>query len=409
MFKKARAIATFGVLGVVLTIASNGGRAQAANPPADVAQALTEIATRLDGGGRAGNVPHLADLRVDIKTNTIDVYGSDDSASVLSQVRALAGAVNVRFHKVPLDEDALNAIMDRVSAQRLALKGAGVTVNSVRKDAVSGTVVVGVSDPATAGSELRRRFGDQVSVEQAEPVESTGTRIKDSSPWYAGSFLFRPDSGENCTSGFTAKNPAGAQYLVTARHCFPLTTSSSGSVIQNGSSIIGQYNSNIGNVVSLATPASHLDAELIKPASNSTGNAAFVGSALNDSVVNYQYTYGYRVSTGMLICTDGAYEGQNCGIEVFSNDICVTYTDGNYFCHLARAQKLGAQINGGGDSGGPVYTVNSSGLTLRGTISGGTNTAKCTRYNPRGTRPCYDTVYFTNIGYILDHFGVTMR
>jgi len=398
---KRTVAATLFAVSLSLTWAVTGS-AQAISLDAANSDEVVAAAHRLDDAGRAHKFAAAAEVRIDGALNVVDVFTSDISEENAASIQALAQIPkgNIRIHLVGRTEDELNIVMKRVVDlyDELALRG--IPVNSVRRDVERGVVAVGVDNPEAATATLAALFGKDVVAEKQEAAETASGRLADSSPWYAGDFL--NVGSEDCSSGVNIHDSRPVYYIMTAGHCFP-----GGTTVVNGSSVIGRYNQTIGPISSIAPiSTSHLDAELIRPSSGINGVYSFTGGN-NDTAVAYSYTYVYRPLVGDHICTDGAFEYLHCNAEVFQNDYCIT-TNYGLSCHITRAQKLGEQIVGNGDSGGPVFIspIPSYGAALAGIITAQPNSSAvtCTRY-ATATRKCSDTVYITEIGPLLSYFN----
>lgn len=92
---------------------------------------------------------------------------------------------------------------------------------------------------------------------------------------------------------------------------------------------------------------------------------------------NYKlvHGWGYR-ATGELLCHSGATSGTVCGLKT-TNITNGTYqlTDSDEDTFFVHGMSTATQVNGltaarPGDSGGPVFSLNGSGVNAKGVVSG---------------------------------------
>jgi streptogrisin D len=76
------------------------------------------------------------------------------------------------------------------------------------------------------------------------------------------------------------------------------------------------------------------------------------------------------VVEGISVCVDGSTHGEICGCKIGKRDFCTAIEGGGSTCHVTAVNKSGNIIIGGGDSGGPVFSRVSNGVTAVGTIIG---------------------------------------
>ncbi|WP_030671100.1 trypsin-like peptidase domain-containing protein [Streptomyces sp. NRRL B-1347] len=176
------------------------------------------------------------------------------------------------------------------------------------------------------------------------------TRQNDSSPYYAGAALDNAGSPEaRCTSGIPAiSNWDGRQWLVTAGHCY----AEGANVHTNG----GRYIGSVWRVLP------QVDAAFIEvPTYRNTWDGL-------DATGYTRYLNGVRSNiVNDEVCQLGYNSKVVCGIRVTN----VEYDHGGVLTTVG-VQKDGATAARGGDSGGPVITINHpDSRELNGIVRGG--------------------------------------
>lgn len=245
----------------------------------------------------------------------------------------------------------LSDVQRRITADR-SWQPAGTTLSSWSIDVGSNVVSVGAVEVTP---ELRaaatRTFGTLVEL-HAAPLATAQSRAADWEPWSGGAVIGVP--GGSCTSGFPVRNDSGDQLMVTAGHCAGLGDN----IDQNGTwmgRVVLQDFSNFGYDYALFRGTSY---------TNFTYTTSDLGAPITAA--------GSSMPDGLQVCTDGAVTGENCAGVVRGQEGCIAYSDGHITCGVVTVHSSnGSALSRGGDSGGPVYTGNSSGLTIQGIILGG--------------------------------------
>ncbi len=226
-------------------------------------------------------------------------------------------------------------------------------------------VVVGVEAVTTALiSETKTTFGDSVVITQRERPVRDASRLLDVTPYWAGDrTALSGNRYSECTAGFAAYDPNAGNHqgVLGMGHCYSSGTTvlqgyydSNGSLHQSG---------NMGKVTRYSFSNNTVDAEFL--------DATTLGTTVQDWVYTTS-TNGLQVRTtgtsysGLRVCTDGSFTGQNCNGVVQSTEQCV-YIYPYTTCHLTLAT-ASSQLCQGGDSGGPVYTAYGTGLEAYGLI-----------------------------------------
>ncbi len=237
-------------------------------------------------------------------------------------------------------------------------------------DRAMNNVHVGVTHVTAKLLQDFRVFGDAAQL-YVEARPSPVSRSNDyPPPWWGGDIL---NSGA-CTGGFgVIMRSNGHQGMLTAGHCF----SQGATVYQNGVSM--------GTVTWRVYGGGSYDAEFIDTPGGVGPHIYYTSSG--GLPVLATWPDGNQSD----MCTDGAVNGENCNAYISDVNICVNYVDGTHLCHLDSATSHnGSWIVQKGDSGGPVYIHNGSGLDVIGTISGESGTGQ-------GSSTAYFTPFQTDL------------
>ncbi|MGA5700129.1 hypothetical protein [Peterkaempfera bronchialis] len=316
------------------------------------------LAPARDGSGFAGD-------RVDVAGNAVTLYWHGTvPAKVRSAVTdARRAGITVTVESAAYTFDQLLAETDRLVREVRAVGDRAITSAGPRPD--GNGVQVSVA-PAPAGfaaqslqqvdAELTRSVALDVTTGEAPRAAS---RLADSAPFWGSAYadIYSGSTYQgSCTTGFgVAGNNGAARYLLTAAHC-------------GG----GQWRTALGTVIGSVIPTQDLshDAELIL---TDAGNGIYEGAS-----IQVQDTYSGRLVTsastshvGDSICHGGAFTGSICGYVVAG--VGQSFTIGGFGAvkDMVQAEAPNHVSGlGNGDSGGPVYTINSSGYGVaRGTVS----------------------------------------
>ncbi|GAA2389959.1 hypothetical protein GCM10010404_53980 [Nonomuraea africana] len=221
---------------------------------------------------------------------------------------------------------------------------------------------------------LATRYGvDAVVVRQVpdEGLDGSQARWNDGSVggFYGGARI--DTSVGYCTNAFSWRY-GGYQAMITAGHCTSLNGSVSTLVEYQGTVVKDTWNNRTGTVYIDGQSTYRGDLSLIRLAGGKTSAPRiYVGSSTSGSSRAVAGMWSRRPDYGDQYCTGGSTAGELCGWKVNALRINVRYSDGTYARNMTRGYKQG-QCTRGGDSGGPIYTVNSAGkVVAKGVHSGG--------------------------------------
>jgi hypothetical protein len=111
------------------------------------------------------------------------------------------------------------------------------------------------------------------------------------------------------------------------------------------------------------------------------------------------------LGVGDLVCTEGGNSGEHCDVKVTNLGVSINLNDGyGWFSSIVASQQTaGAIAVMGGDSGGPVMSLNNTSagqVRAAGMIQAqGSAAASCPQ--ARDQFPCSKTVYFTSMRTIV--------
>ncbi|MYS62721.1 hypothetical protein GTW66_00805 [Streptomyces sp. SID5473] len=260
--------------------------------------------------------------------------------------------------------------------------------------AVDGSAIdLQVDDPAAARAHFAAPAVANARAEaEATPVritKSTGarplTRENDSAPFYAGAAL-GPNYGgrSHCTSGIPAISTwDGRQWLATAGHCYNVNDH----VYTVGGNYIGQ--------VKFKRP--EIDAAFIETRTyrytwdgvDATGYVRYLNGVRNVAVGDFTCQLGYN---SKVVCNIRTVYAGNATWPVNGYNIVGSYGVPHY----------GGIVGRGGDSGGPVITVNDpDSRQLNGIISYGTG---C-----NAAKECSGGVAWVDVWSVFNNFAIKLN
>jgi hypothetical protein len=342
---------------------------------------LRKLADLVDSTGGLG-VDRTSDGGV-----VVVVPASGSSSFTSSKARALGIDVSVR--RSPIEGSEVAAI--KAFATQLQV--------SAFFDVTLGKVVV-ATDSQAAASSLASRFPGKIHV-----LNGTGrfaSRDADFNDHWGGAKM--RNSTTTCTSGFSVLNANGDQRMVTAGHCFAYQDV-----------VVSPGGDSFGHVTSRQFSATtDMDSELVGANGATMGPAIYRGGATgskanvrgaSDPVQGATYCYSgvrrYEQCEQVVRNTDAML----CGPDPVSHQqVCID--------HLTLVWGPGICY---GDSGGPLFSIATDGVIIRGTVSGFPDTlppdqrdaSGCTQKDVRGNYEPYWN-YFEPWSRIRDYFGATI-
>lgn len=348
---------------------------------------------------------------LDATATGLDVYLAGSDPVETAQITAAAGGLPVRFHTVQYSRADLAAVQNTIGQDVASWKSQGVEIRLWGPNPLDDKVDVYVSELTPTSSDLLlQRYGAaMVKVLPAGPdevIHNFASRQADVAPWNGGDFIYTGSGIPYCTSGPPVHSQGtGKDYLLTAGHCW-----------DNGTPVYNGWHDPNGALHGSGTfmgTAKYSDYD-----ANSNLDAAFVevlsGASTLDWRTSASSTAQVNVSPslggGASVCASGAYEGEVCGAQINAAFDGYCYFDGTFkVCGIVRAAKAGIAVAGSGDSGGPIYRVTpSGGLDVAGIVKGGGDLFYCPNMTA-GARYCSDTLYYTEIGLILNKNKVTVK
>ncbi|NIL57124.1 hypothetical protein HCB18_09345 [Salinispora arenicola] len=254
--------------------------------------------------------------------------------------------------------------------------GSGLEVargpQTVHPDSVGTSRATG---PLTPAAQILQEAAVEVPVtvvDGSEPMELMVSRSDDSPPWNGGGQWESRRGLElrgKCTTRFGVR-ASGRTFVLSAGHCgTPPDYAYQGSFGQSGFAEMGPVHSDDWRSDLLLIDASGW-------------YKIFDGSA-NTTTTKVVNSWGYW-SANQLACQSGRTSGTVCGLkqirsENFHVNCSKPDSDGdcNYWIEgVIRADQVdGATAARGGDSGGPVFTLNGSGVRAKGITVGGTGSS----------------------------------
>lgn len=240
-------------------------------------------------------------------------------------------------------------------------------------------------------------------------VAPAADRLADTAPWNGGDFITTKYEG-TCTSGPPGYRQAdGREFIITAGHCGPATRAVF-NLRDTGSGFVGG-GGRVGTIVYNDYPTyGGLDVAIID-------TQAYGGSSSLDwrsNTVSAAQQSWANPAENQKVCSSGAYELEVCNATVTNVDGCywVEQEPGveTYHCHISRAVNYNTVLAGEGDSGGPVYSVDTTTLKLnvKGIVTAVGTARPCIRYPDPG-RVCSSIMFFTDIVPILQKYGMALN
>jgi len=371
-----RTLAVAAVLAVLpLTAASAGADTPrplsadkvAAMSPTEQGKILGPLRVAADAVAQVGQGAH-ADIYTQVEIapdyRSVNVYLTD-----VSQAQNFLTAVRRANPKA--DTGLVNVLQGKKSGQQLKKEIDAILADPALPFEVElagpsvdgGAIELAVNDPAAAKAYLTAPAvaaarsaagGTPVRITQAAPSRPL-SRWNDISPFYAGAAL-GPASGtlSYCTSGIPAVSTwDGRQWLVTAGHCYNVNDY----VYTAGGNYIGQVKYDLPAIdsVFIETPTYRDTWD----GTDATGYARYLNGVRNVAVNDFSCQLGYN---SKVVCNIQTVYAGNASWNVNGTTVWGSYGIPYY----------GGVVGRGGDSGGPVITINDpNSRELNGIVSVG--------------------------------------
>ncbi|WP_283134945.1 trypsin-like serine protease [Rhizohabitans arisaemae] len=274
------------------------------------------------------------------------------------------------------------------------LPGADKLFSATIQPELNRVLVEATEAPEALRTALAVRYGTGavavLLVPGGGPIEPQA-RQNDGSPFYGGARM--QSIGLNCTGGF-AWRVDGAPHVLTAGHCTGMGSWVHTPVTRMGKVVKDNWGNTTGTVKIDGQRKYYGDLSLVKVDSGKTSSARiYVGNATSGASRVVTAPWSRRSKAGDKYCVGGATQGELCGWVVGLTGINIKYSSGTVARNLVRGKKQG-KCTDYGDSGGPVYTVNSAGKVVAKGIHSGKGGGGTDNYGGPFD-PCFE--YYTDI------------
>lgn len=374
---------------------------------ADATAPITLKDVPVDQGGVDGSVDDAAEVS-DGTTTTED----DVAAPVATTDATVVPDTEVVHHS----QAELDSVADEVLLLSENEFPGASALTTAEVDAETNKVVVGIpaADDDLADL-LGRRYGNDIVTVRVDPsvkqLQETATRWSDTNPFKGGAGYEShwPDGDmankfKKCTTGF-AWTYNGNPYMVSAGHCtyadgYMDTWDNSGTdnSVTIGFVDVDNWANGKGSTKLRGQSYYSGDLSLIKLMKDKGYNVSARIYKKDSILRRVENRWTTRSKKGEQLCTGGARSSEVCGWKVTATAQRVKYNNDGVGQNLTVAKKNSGSCVIAGDSGGPVYTVKSSGsVYAKGIISG----SECDSVSNDGE--CSDawdgqcTVVFTDI------------
>ncbi|MDR0593663.1 MAG: S1 family peptidase [Bifidobacteriaceae bacterium] len=222
-----------------------------------------------------------------------------------------------------------------------------------------------------------------VAVQPMGPYTTAVDRKHDTAPYWMGAEIvttYQSTTGY-CSTGLTIVTGTSRR-LLTAGHCL-------GSTFTNNGNTVGTISTTAYNPTnSLSNSDIYGDWKLLQGQTYGSrvysGPVTGTGSGTSLAITAADWD---GLERGRGVCTSGRSTGQVCRFFVTHTSACGWDDNSVYNCHLMVMRHDSSGGNGadtagfsGGDSGGPCYHANSSGVTAVGIVTGSAGTVYlCTK------------------------------
>ncbi|KAI8799762.1 hypothetical protein BJ742DRAFT_116355 [Cladochytrium replicatum] len=301
-----------------------------------------------------------------IKNVKIDVREARFS---LAELKKVAAPLNAYIRK----QNAFHGVSIPSNGSSIVIHGDSAQVASAARGADPTAVLTSVLP-----DELKKLNLDVPLVVQSEPSPVVSQRYNDGFPVEGGIAICQKDLNApnvgRCTAGFIVRNNQGVSFILTAYHCGQATFYTCNPPRR------GITNDRIGPSASWVLQR---DTMLIRT-DVSVNGAVWDGPASGGEFLRGVAAFHTILAVGMQYCQSGEISGTVCGIrvDVVNKNICYTQSSGAVppFCVQNMAE--GIKMDGGtsiceGDSGGPMFSLDTQGRIWGLGINSGMYVSPC--------------------------------
>lgn len=361
---------------------------------AEVLAPLRAAAEAVDKVGRGSHSDVYTQVALGTDYRSVKVYLTDvaQGAGFLAAVRRTAPNVDAGLIDVLAGQKTRKQLDAEISALT-SRRDLPFDITLAGPSVDGGSIDLLVDDPAAARAYFAKpsvaKDREEASATPLRINKSTGaaplTRENDTSPFYAAAAL-GPGSGgrSRCTSGIPSISTwDGRQWLVTAGHCYNVGDH----VYALGGNYIGQVKYKRPEIDSLfiETPTLRYTWDGVDAA----GYVRYLNGVRNVAVNDFTCQLGYN---SKVVCNIRTVYAGNATWPVDGYTIRGSYGVPHY----------GGIVGRGGDSGGPVITVNHpDSRQLNGIISYGTG---C-----NAARECSGGVAWVDVWTIFNNFAIKLN
>jgi hypothetical protein len=274
--------------------------------------------------------------------------------------------------------------------------GSGLTIEKLPSDRTERREKAGASIKPTERIVASVNVASPVTITTAAaPVELTAcsgpcSRIDDESPWNSGTFIHNPRANYRCSTGFAVHNPfpQTGYKILTAAHC--------GSAGDYYEDFTGEYVGSVG-----------LDDWSHDVGTINAQGWYWMWDGSSTTTWHKTVRSWWYPTNGELVCQSG-YHGTVCNLKTQSGDTWVVRacpdSDGdcyNMFDFKKVIKQDAGDVAKSGDSGGPVFTLDGSGVRAKGLVSARSKTST--------SSPYYNVMYYQDMVNIYDVHGLEPR
>jgi streptogrisin C len=299
---------------------------------------------------------------------------ADTPVSAASGAKLTAAAEVVPTHRsrAQIQRDS-NDLIDWSADRRFT--SADIWQTSVERS--TGRVVVTASRlTKELAAALVATYGTSRVVVQQAPnphLSPQYGRLADASPYWGGARIKR--GTEWCSDAFSWRVSSVAA-MVTAGHCVPdggsVTTWTSVPMGSVTSRWLENWDTGTGTAAVPNFTGHHGDAAIIKfDPGYSSSPSIYRGALDSSSSSRVLGMWSRRAQAGDTYCTGGTSGGEICGWTVEQTGINLTYTGGEIARNMVLSQGREGWCTRRGDSGGSVFTTESSEVRAKGVHSAG--------------------------------------